>query len=84
MRFDDILWEHFCKQPWCGRVRLDNYIDKQRFIDTFFSSLWKQGKQQNPIIAYGNALFASTGRGENAVPVKRIKRRNVRDDIKHF
>eukprot|EP00960_Hanusia_phi_P021177 625667-Hanusia_phi.AAC.1 len=77
MMFDDISWEHFCKQR-CGRVRLDNCIGKQRFIgiffDKFFSSLWKQGKQEKPMIAYGSASFASTGRGKKAVPVKRIKR----------
>eukprot|EP00960_Hanusia_phi_P064468 765802-Hanusia_phi.AAC.1 len=43
MKFDSILWEYFCKQR-CGRVRLDNYIGKQRFIDKLLNSLWKQGK----------------------------------------
>eukprot|EP00960_Hanusia_phi_P063579 765516-Hanusia_phi.AAC.1 len=29
---------------------------------------------EKPIIAYGNASFALTGRGEKTVPVQRIKR----------
>eukprot|EP00960_Hanusia_phi_P056115 763158-Hanusia_phi.AAC.5 len=73
MRYDAILWSHFCKRR-CGRVRLDNYIGKKRFVDKFFNSLWKKGEQDKPIIAYGGATFASTGRGEKAVPVKWIKR----------
>eukprot|EP00960_Hanusia_phi_P064759 765905-Hanusia_phi.AAC.2 len=52
-------------------------IGKQRFIDrTFFSvDFWKQDKQEKPVIAYGNASFASTGRCEKPVPVQRIKRK---------
>eukprot|EP00960_Hanusia_phi_P020698 609822-Hanusia_phi.AAC.2 len=64
----------------CGGVRLDKYIGKQCFIDIFFSSLWKQGKQKKPVIAYGNASFDSTGRGEKAAPLKRIKRECQKQD----
>eukprot|EP00960_Hanusia_phi_P061344 764816-Hanusia_phi.AAC.3 len=45
----------------------------ERFLEIDMS-LWKQVKQEKPIIAYGNASFAWTGSGEKAVNVNRIKR----------
>eukprot|EP00960_Hanusia_phi_P074824 768323-Hanusia_phi.AAC.1 len=80
--FDDVLLDQFCKRR-CRRLRLEKYIGKQRFIDNFFSILWKQWKHEKPIIAYGNASFASTGRGEKAGPVNGSSE-NVRDDMKHL
>eukprot|EP00960_Hanusia_phi_P077668 768726-Hanusia_phi.AAC.2 len=32
MRYAAFVWGHYCKRR-CGRVRLDNYIGKKRFVD---------------------------------------------------
>eukprot|EP00960_Hanusia_phi_P077890 768750-Hanusia_phi.AAC.6 len=56
---------HYCKRR-CGRVRL--IITLARCVVSKNSSTVYGSR------AYGNASFASTGRGDKAVPVKWIKR----------
>lgn len=60
------LWAHYTQKKY-ARNRMDVYIHKNKCLDRFFSSLW-QGDRQQPMIAYGNAKFASMGKGEVAVP----------------
>eukprot|EP00960_Hanusia_phi_P002681 78922-Hanusia_phi.AAC.1 len=65
------LWLHFCKPRRCGRVRLDNYIGKKRFVDNLnFSTVYgnKENRTNLSSPRYGGATFAATGRGEKAVP----------------
>ena len=74
VRLSEILFEHNCQNKF-ARLKMDNYIHKHKAIDTFFKKMKGNGTDQNPIIAYGDASFGCTGRGEKSVPVKWIKRR---------
>jgi hypothetical protein len=67
------LWAHRTQKKY-ARNRMDVYIHKNKCLDRFFSSLW-QGNQSPPIIAYGNAKFASTGPGEKAVPTTGVAKK---------
>jgi hypothetical protein len=61
-----ILWSHLTHKKY-AQNRFDVYIHRHQCLDRFFNSLWQEGEQK-PIIAYGNAKFAPTGRGEVAIP----------------
>jgi len=74
VRLRETLFEHNCQNKF-ARLRMDNYIHKHKAIDKFFKKMKGNGSDQNPIIAYGDASFGCTGRGEKSVPVKWIKGR---------
>eukprot|EP00960_Hanusia_phi_P056302 763223-Hanusia_phi.AAC.1 len=83
MRQDAITRGHYCKRR-CGRVRLNNFVGKKRVVDKFFNNLWKTGEQEKPIIAYGNASFASTGRCQMVVIRREYHKRYQTVDVDEF
>ena len=83
-RFEDYLlavtshWEeltsHYSKRKY-ARMKFDIYISKRKSVDRFIRTMKGKGEIE-PVIAYGNARFPSTGRrGERPVPVRWIRRR---------
>jgi hypothetical protein len=83
-RVDPRLWEH--RQRRCfALMAMDNFIHKRKTMDRF----WKRtvGLKEHTIVAYGDAGFASSGRGERSVPTvamrqaaRRFSRRVVEVD----
>ena len=55
-------------------LRIDNWIHKHKVLDRFFQT-FQEGQQVKPVIAYGAAKFAPTGRGERAVPTEAMRKR---------
>ena len=52
----------------CAAWRMDTYIHCRSAVDRF----WRRavGKLTRPVIAYGDAAFSASGRGERAVPTR--------------
>ena len=63
--FDARLWEHRPKRCF-GLMTMDDYIHKRKTMDRF----WKRTVclEKDTIVAYGDAGFASSDRGESSVP----------------
>jgi hypothetical protein len=68
----DTLWAEKLRPRW-ARQKFRLYCGKRRALQEFVNNL-RGGGEIPPLIAYGNAGFASGGRGERSVPVKGIKR----------
>jgi hypothetical protein len=62
----DRRWAHLTQKKY-ARNRMDVNIHKHQCVDRFFQSLIKDNPER-PVIAYGDAKFKSTGRGEIAAP----------------
>jgi hypothetical protein len=62
----DRHWSHMTQKRY-ARNRMDVYIHKNKCLDRFFQSLVKENPEK-PVIAYGDAKFAPTGRGEVSGP----------------
>jgi hypothetical protein len=74
-RVDVKLWEHRLRRCF-GLMAMDNYIHKRKTMDKF----WKQtvGLKEDTVVAYGDAGFASSGRGERSVPTKTMRKAATR------
>jgi transposase len=68
MKSKDALWKEYTNKHW-AQQRLRLYGGKKRVFARFYNQLESPG--MNTIIAYGSAKFASTGKGEMAVPTTR-------------
>lgn len=63
----DLVWSEKLRRRW-GQQSFRIYGGKKRA----FANFWKQYQDnRNVLVLYGSAKFASTGRGEVAVPVSR-------------
>jgi hypothetical protein len=73
------LWNEKTKKRW-SHLKFSLHRGKQSSVDRFLERLEKpsKGKDVEIEIAYGNAGFASGGRGEKCVPVKWFKERVAR------
>jgi len=65
----DILWQEMLKPRW-RKNRLTIYGGKKRVFQEFFRKVEKDS-DDDIVIAYGSAKFASTSKGELAVPTSR-------------
>jgi hypothetical protein len=74
-RVDAKLWKHRLRRCF-GLMAMDNYIHKRKTMDKF----WKQtvGLKEDTVVAYGDAGFASSGRGERSVPTKTMRKAATR------
>lgn len=71
----DILWTEKTKRKW-GQQRFRVYHLKQKTLDKFFASMRTKSTfadpKPQPVIGYGAAQFASTGKGEIAAPTSSL------------
>jgi len=74
----DSLWSENLKRKW-GRWRFKTYMGKEKTIQKFLKSLQTKGEKRNDhreiVLAYGDAGFASNGKGERSVPTTTLARR---------
>lgn len=64
----ETLWNEYTKPRWAEQ-RLRLYGGKKRSLETFWNDLLgKENVRRETVIAYGNAKFASGGKGEVSVP----------------
>ena len=70
-KIDARLWEHRLKRC-SGLMTMDNFIHKRKTMDRF----WKRtvGLEKDTVVAYGDAGFASSGRGERSVPTLAMRK----------
>lgn len=73
----DILWAENLKKKW-GRQKFNTYMGKQKSIQSFLNSLKKSGEKRGDyreiVLAYGDAGFASNGKGELSAPTTSLSR----------
>ena len=62
----DVLQSHYMNIK-CAKIKMDNYIHKNKTVDKFFNTMKKKGEKE-PTIAYGAAKFAPNGKGELSAP----------------
>lgn len=62
----DTLWNEYLKRRW-GRQKFVLYSGKKRTFDTFLNTL-VDNSGRRVVLAYGDAGFASGGKGELSVP----------------
>ena len=69
------LWAHQVASRRPAALRLDSYIHSRKTLDRFFAGMRRGSGPTNalpPVVAYGAAKFASTGRGELAAPTTKL------------
>ena len=73
----DELWSEYTRKRW-SRQRLNLYSGKQRVFDNFLNGFLdkddRDQKKRRIVIAYGDAKFASGGKGEISVPTSRLEK----------
>lgn len=52
-----------------ARSKFDTDINKRKVLDNFFAMLKRRGVEK---MYYGDAMFDSSGKGEESVPVKGV------------
>ena len=72
--FSDYFYEKF-KKRW-GREAFRVFHLKQKSFENFFNRMSGEKVAPKPIISYGAATIASSGKGEMSVPVKYILNAN--------
>lgn len=64
----DKLWEEYTKKRWANQ-RLRLYGGKKRSLQNFWNRvLGNENEREEAVLSYGNAKFASGGKGEMSVP----------------
>jgi hypothetical protein len=67
----EILFDEYTKPLW-SNMRFELYCKKKKVLSKFFNSLKNRNDNRKIVIAYGNAKFNSTGKGEMAVPTDSV------------